>query len=86
MIKIYKYGEVENSEIFARVNPTANVSDVVSEIIDNVVKNGDKALFEYAAKFDKAELSSLEVTAEEIDEAFAKVDPKFVEILKEELM
>lgn len=85
MIKIYKYGEVENSEIFARVNPTANVSDVVSEIIDNVVKNGDKALFEYAAKFDKAELSSLEVTAEEIDEAFAKVDPKFVEILKEAL-
>ena len=85
MIKIYKYGEVENSEIFARVNPTANVSDVVSEIIDNVVKNGDKALFDYAAKFDKATLTSLEVTAEEIDEAFALVDPKFIDILKEAL-
>ena len=85
MIKIYKYGEVDNSEVFSRVNPTANVSDVVSEIIDNVVKNGDKALFEYAAKFDKAELKSLEVTAEEIDEAFALVDPKFIEILKEAL-
>ena len=85
MIKIYKYGEVDNSEVFARVNPTANVSDVVSEIIDNVVKNGDKALFDYAAKFDKAELTSLEVTAEEIDEAFSLVDPKFIEILKEAL-
>ena len=85
MIKIYKYGEVDNSEVFARVNPTANVSDVVSEIIDNVVKNGDKALFEYAAKFDKAELKSLEVTAEEIDEAFSLVDPEFIEILKEAL-
>ena len=85
MIKIYKYGEVDNSEVFARVNPTANVSDVVSEIIDNVVKNGDKALFDYAAKFDKATLTSLEVTAEEIDEAFALVDPKFIDILKEAL-
>ena len=85
MIKIYKYGEVDNSEIFARVNPTANVSDVVTEIIDNVVKNGDKALFEYCEKFDKAKLSTLEVTPEEIDEAFSKVDPKFIEILKEAL-
>ena len=85
MIKIYKYGEVENSELFARVNPTANVSDVVSEIIATVVKNGDKALFDYAERFDKACLRSLEVTAEEIDEAFSLVDEKFIEILKEAL-
>ncbi len=83
MIKIYKYGQVPNSEIFARENPTANVSEVVREIIDNVAKNGDRALFEYSKKFDKAELSSLEVTAEEIEEAFANVDPEFIEILKE---
>ena len=86
MIKIYKYNEVKKSEIFARENPTANVSDVVSDIISNVVKNGDKALFEYSRKFDKAELKSLEVTAEEIDEAFTKVDPEFVDILKEALV
>ncbi len=86
MIKIYKYGEVDNSELFARVNPTANVSDTVSEIIANVVKNGDKALFEYAEKFDKATLSALEVSSEEIDEAFEKVDKKFIDILKEALL
>ena len=86
MIKIYKYNEVKKSEIFARENPTANVSDVVSDIISNVVKNGDKALFEYSRKFDKAELQSLEVTPEEIDEAFTKVDPEFVAILKEALV
>ena len=78
MIKIYKYGEVDNSEVFARVNPTANVSDVVTEIIDNVVKNGDKALFDYAEKFDKATLDTLEVTPEEIEEAFSLVDEKFI--------
>ncbi len=83
MIKIYKYGEVPSSEIFARENPTTNVSDVVADIIANVVKNGDKALFEYSKKFDKAELKSLEVTQDEIDEAFQKVDKEFIDILKE---
>ena len=85
MIKIYKYGEVSADEIFARENPTANVSDVVADIISNVVKNGDKALFEYEKKFDKVDLCALEVTSEEIDEAFEKVDKEFVDILKEAL-
>ncbi|MBO5907258.1 MAG: histidinol dehydrogenase [Clostridia bacterium] len=83
MIKIYKYGEVESSEIFARENPTANVSDVVSEIIANVISRGDAAIFEYAEKFDKAKLDALEVTAEEIDEAYASVDKQFIDILIE---
>lgn len=83
MIKIYKYGEVSNDEIFARENPTANVEAAVSEIIANVAKNGDKALFEYCEKFDKAILTTLEVTPEEIDEAFSAVDEKFVKIIEE---
>lgn len=86
MIKIYKYGEVPNSEIFARENPTANVADIVTAIIDNVKANGDKAVLEYCEKFDKAKLSSLEVTKAEIDEAFASVDKEFIEILKEALI
>ena len=83
MIKVYRYGEVDNSEIFARDDLSANVEATVADIIANVVKNGDKALFEYCERFDKATLTSLEVTPEEIDEAFASVDDKFVEILKE---
>ena len=83
MIKIYKYGEVSAEEIFARENPTANVSDIVTDIISNVAKNGDAALYEYSRKFDKVELSALEVTKEEIDEAFASVDEKFISIIKE---
>ena len=43
-------------------------------IIYNVRKNGDKALFEYCKKFDKAELSSLEVTEEEINEAISVLE------------
>ena len=83
MIKIYKYGEVSNSEIFARDNISPDVRDIVSEIIANVIINKDKALFEYTAKFDKAVLTSLEVSKEEINEAFLSVDSKFIEIIGE---
>ncbi len=82
MIKILKYGEVANSDIFARVVPTVNVEDIVADIIYEVRKNGDKALFEYCEKFDKAKLDSLIVSEEEIEEAFAAVEPEFIEILK----
>ena len=82
MIKIMKYGEVSPDEIFARVEPTFNVTDIVSDIIANVRKNGDKALFEYCEKFDKAKLSTLQVTQAEMDEAVSSVDPGFIEILQ----
>ncbi len=83
MIKILKKGSVSPEEIFERCEPTFDVSDTVAEIIDNVRKNGDKALFEYSKKFDKADLSALEVTEEEIEEAFSLVEPEFIEILRE---
>ncbi len=82
MIKILKYSDVPNSEIFKRVVPEVNVSGIVSDIIKNVRENGDKALFEYTEKFDGASLSSLIVTKEEIDEAVKSVDEEFIEILK----
>ena len=82
MIKIYKYGEVENNEIFSRMADTVDVSDIVTGIIENVKANGDKALFEYCEKFDKATLTSLEVTEEEIEEAFNAVEPEFLRILR----
>ena len=82
MIKIMKYGEVPNSEIFARSVPKTDVAGKVAEIIKNVRENGDEALFEYCKKFDKAQLSSLAVTKEEIDEALSLVESEFLEILE----
>lgn len=81
MIKIYQYGEVPSSEVFARGTEAADVSGIVSEIIENVKANGDKALFEYALRFDGADLASLEVGQEEIDEAFKAVEPEYIRIL-----
>lgn len=55
----------------------------MTEIIENIIKNGDKALYEYGKKFDKAELESLEVSEEEFEEAFRAVDDEFLDILEE---
>ena len=82
MIRILKYGDVPVNEIFARVEPAINVEEVVSEIIANVRKNGDKALFAYCEKFDKAKLTALQVSEAEIEEAVAVVEPKFLDILQ----
>lgn len=82
MIKIYRYGEVSPDEIFARSTAQADVSGTVSEIIANVIKGGDKALFEYCEKFDKAKLTSLRVTEQELDEAFSSVEPEFIAVLE----
>lgn len=82
MIKIMKYKEIPNSEIFAREEQKTNVEGIVAEIISTVRKDGDKALFSYNKKFDGCDLKSLEVDEKEIEEAFSSVEPRFVEILK----
>lgn len=82
MIKILKYGQVANEDIFARVTPTVNVEDIVADIIENVKQNGDSAVLSYCEKFDGVRLSSLLVSEEEIDEAMELVEPEFIEVLK----
>lgn len=56
----------------------------VDEIIENVKTNKDKAVFEYTLKFDKYALSkdNIRVTREEIAEAYTKLDPKLVEVIR----
>ncbi len=81
MIKIYKYGEISEQEIFARCEAKMNVEEIVAAIIDNVAKNGDKAVKEYCLKFDKADLDTLLVSEEEIEEAVKAVEPEFLRIL-----
>lgn len=83
MISILDYGVIDHDEIFARTEDALDVSGVVSEIIETVKKEGDSALFRYCAQFDKADLTALEVTKEEIDTAFSKMDKTFLSILEE---
>ncbi len=83
MIKIYNYGEFSNDEIFARGNMASNVEGVVAEIIREVAVRGDEALLEYGRRFDKADLQTLEVSPQEMEEAFGAVEPEFIAILEE---
>ncbi len=82
MIKILEYKNINKDEIFSRMAETPDVSDIVADIIEKVKTEGDKAVLEYTAKFDRAELTALEVTKEEIEEAVASVEPEFLRILK----
>jgi len=82
MIKILNVNEVARDEIFARFEPTASVEGVVSDIIADVRRRGDEALYDYTARFDKAELSALQVSADEIAAAAASVEPSFIAILE----
>ena len=83
MIKIMKYAKTSPEEILARGTSKIDVSKTVSEIINEVRNKGDEALFSYCEKFDGAKIESLEVSAEEIEEAIKTVEPEFLEILKE---
>ena len=58
--------------------------NTVNEIINDIRNNGDKALFEYTAKFDKCTLdaSCIKITDDEIKEAYEALDPEFIEVMK----
>ncbi len=58
---------------------TTNLFGTVGDVLENIRQNGDKAVMEYELKFDKIQLSSLQVTQEEIAEA----EPQVPHLLKE---
>ncbi|MDY0293829.1 MAG: histidinol dehydrogenase [Candidatus Methanomethylophilaceae archaeon] len=66
-----------------RESKVGDVSDIVSDIIDRVREEGDRALFDLTRKFDKLDLDSLAVGRDKIDEAYEDVDPVLVEELEE---
>lgn len=56
----------------------------VADIVKQVKEEGDKALFAFTSKFDHCELNkdTVTVTRAEIEEAYEKLDPEFVEVMK----
>ena len=68
-------------------NNYTEYADTVQKIVDNVKSNGDKALFDYTKKFDKAEINSqnIKVTDAEIEEAYKEVDAHLVEVIRKAL-
>lgn len=54
----------------------------VRQIVDDVRRRGDAALFDYTLKFDGVKLTSLEVNKEQISSAYREVDAELVSALK----
>jgi histidinol dehydrogenase len=54
----------------------------VSEILDNVKTNGDKALREYALRFDKTQINELQVSEKEFSEAEQQIADELKEAIQ----
>lgn len=83
MIKLYDFDKLSPREIFARTDDSADVAGAVRDVIDAVKQEGDAALFRFAKQFDRADLSALEVTAEELDAAVAGLESGLAGLLQE---
>lgn len=68
-------------------NQYGEYAGTVQEIVEDVKKRGDEALFEYTRKFDHAEITpeNIQVTEEEIREAMESVDEKLLKVMKKSM-
>lgn len=68
-------------------NQYGEYAGTVQEIVEDVKKRGDEALFEYTRKFDHAEITpeNIRVTEEEIREAMESVDEKLLKVMKKSM-
>lgn len=83
MIKILKKGEYALDDVLIRDRSGRDVSQVVSEIITGVKLGGDPTLINYCRTLDGADVTSLELTKEEIDAAVAEVPEEVKNTLQE---
>lgn len=81
MLKILVRGETPDAELVRREASARDVSGIVADIIADVRANGDAALLKYNEKFDNAAGVPLEVTPEELDAAYARVDKKLIDVM-----
>ncbi len=81
-MRIYKLSDVDRREILKRENSADRALTVVREIVEDVRRNGDRALREYTKKFDGADITDFRVSEEEIDEALSAVDKEFLRVLE----
>ena len=73
--RVMNRSQLQNDEISARVK----------EIVARVREEGDAALFDYTARFDKVTLTAetVQVTREEIDAAYKAATPEWLAAMRE---
>jgi histidinol dehydrogenase len=81
--EVPSYGLPLSAKLKTRVRrKEPSTEEIVERILAEVRDKGDKALFSYAKKLDGVEISSLEVSKNEVSDAYEKVDKKLVSALK----
>ncbi len=88
-MKIVKLNSETKKDILATLlkrstNDYGEIEDRVQAIIDNVRKNGDSAIFDYAKQFDRCDLNkdNFMVTPEEIEEGAKLIDPNLYAVME----
>ncbi|WP_374951738.1 histidinol dehydrogenase [Mucilaginibacter sp.] len=85
-MEIFNYSELSRSDIQKlvqrNVDPANEIRLLVEEVIENVKQHGDRALYDYANKFDKVELEKLYLDRAELTEIAATVLPEQQEALQ----
>jgi len=79
-MKTYNYSDLSKQDIQKlvqrNVDPADEIRNVVEDIINNVRAQGDRALLDYAAKFDKVELKSLSIGKDELAQLASELQPE----------
>jgi histidinol dehydrogenase len=79
-MKIYNYSELNKSDITTlvqrNVDPVNEIRAIVEEVLANVKQHGDRALIDYAQKFDKVELDKLYLDQTELAEIAEAILPE----------
>ena len=82
MIRIMKYGEIPDAEIFLRGEIKTDVAGVVSAILTDVKRRGDAAVRDYCDRFDGGAPACLEVSEDEYADAERQIDPALLATMR----
>jgi len=72
--------QIESERV--KTTPDSSIESVVRDLLAQVRRDGDKALFRFADKFDGLSLDSLKVAPDEIKEAYRKTEPNLLKALE----
>ncbi len=82
MIKIFDKDFDINKILSREIQSYGEYEEGVRQIVADVMTGGDAAVKKYTRKFDGVSVDGLAVSGDEIDEAFASVSPRFLEVVK----
>lgn len=85
-MEIFNYSDLNKTDIARlvqrNVDPANEIRALVEDVIDHVKKHGDRALFDYANRFDKVDLSKLYLDKAELEELASTVSEDQQEALQ----